>query len=135
MNDYALAFGHGEVIHAGNILWAAGVSAVPLTQKLGVELDKIEISDLGQAKLIHIDNDNTTIIEGAGETKAIQGRIAQIRREIDITTSDYDKEKLSSLAQEINKRRGTAREVWVIFDNTAQGFATGNALQLMNLVH
>src|SRR5204862_5116263 len=61
---------------------------------LGVELDKIEISQLGQAKLVRIDNDNTTIIEGAGESKAIQGRIEQIRKEIDITTSDYDKEKL-----------------------------------------
>jgi chaperonin GroEL len=61
---------------------------------LGVELDKIELSQLGQAKRVRIDSDNTTIIEGAGETSAIQGRIAQIRREIEITTSDYDKEKL-----------------------------------------
>src|SRR5213082_2545949 len=61
---------------------------------LGVELDKIELADLGQAKRIRVDNDNTTIIEGAGESEAIQGRIAQIRREIDITTSDYDREKL-----------------------------------------
>jgi chaperonin GroEL len=61
---------------------------------LGIELDKIELSQLGQAKLIRVDGDNTTIIEGAGESKAIQGRIEQIRREIDVTTSDYDKEKL-----------------------------------------
>src|SRR5213082_2776244 len=61
---------------------------------LGIELDKIELSQLGQAKLIRVDGDNTTIIEGAGESKAIQGRIEQIRREIEITTSDYDKEKL-----------------------------------------
>jgi chaperonin GroEL len=61
---------------------------------LGIELDKIELSQLGQAKRVRIDNDNTTIIEGAGETSAIQGRIAQIRREIEINTSDYDKEKL-----------------------------------------
>ncbi len=61
---------------------------------LGIELDKIEISQLGQAKSITIDNDNTTIIEGAGSSKAIQARIAQIRREIDVTTSDYDREKL-----------------------------------------
>ena len=65
-----------------------------IMKDLGVELDKIEVSQLGQAKLVRIDNDNTTIIEGAGESKAIQGRIAQIRREIDITTSDYDREKL-----------------------------------------
>jgi chaperonin GroEL len=61
---------------------------------LGIELDKIELSQLGQAKLIRVDGDNTTIIEGAGESKAIQGRIEQIRREIEVTTSDYDKEKL-----------------------------------------
>src|SRR5256885_9663608 len=66
----------------------------PIMKDLGVELDKIELHQLGTAKLVRIDNDNTTIIEGAGETKSIQGRIEQIRREIEITTSDYDKEKL-----------------------------------------
>jgi chaperonin GroEL len=65
-----------------------------IMKDLGVELDKIELSQLGTAKLVRVDGDNTTIIEGAGETHAIQGRIAQIRREIDITTSDYDREKL-----------------------------------------
>ena len=65
-----------------------------IMKDLGIELDKIELHQLGTAKLVRIDNDNTTIIEGAGETKAIQGRIAQIRREIEITTSDYDREKL-----------------------------------------
>ncbi|HEX3358482.1 MAG TPA: chaperonin GroEL [Tepidisphaeraceae bacterium] len=65
-----------------------------IMKDLGIELDKIELHQLGTAKLVRIDNDNTTIIEGAGETKAIQGRIQQIRREIDITTSDYDREKL-----------------------------------------
>src|SRR3954471_6341898 len=65
-----------------------------IMKDLGIELDKIEINQLGQAKLVRVDNDNTTIIEGAGESDAIQGRIAQIRREIDVTTSDYDREKL-----------------------------------------
>ncbi len=65
-----------------------------IMKDLGIELDKIEIGQLGQAKLIRIDNDNTTIIEGAGESAAIQGRIEQIRREIEGTTSDYDREKL-----------------------------------------
>ena len=68
--------------------------ARPIMKDLGIELDKIELTDLGTAKKVEIDNDNTTIIEGAGESKDIQGRIAQIRREIDITTSDYDREKL-----------------------------------------
>ncbi|MGH7180338.1 MAG: chaperonin GroEL, partial [Tepidisphaeraceae bacterium] len=65
-----------------------------IMKDLGIELDKVEVSQLGTAKLIRADNDNTTIIEGAGETKAIKGRIEQIRREIDTTTSDYDREKL-----------------------------------------
>jgi chaperonin GroEL len=65
-----------------------------IMKDLGIELDKVEIHQLGQTKLVRIDNDNTTIIEGAGESKAIQGRIEQIRKEIDITTSDYDREKL-----------------------------------------
>jgi chaperonin GroEL len=65
-----------------------------IMKDLGIELDKVEIDQLGQAKLVRIDNDNTTIIEGAGATKSIQGRIEQIRREIDVTTSDYDREKL-----------------------------------------
>jgi len=65
-----------------------------IMKDLGIELDKVEIEHLGQAKKITVDNDNTTIIEGAGESKDIQGRIAQIRREIEITTSDYDREKL-----------------------------------------
>jgi len=65
-----------------------------IMKDLGIELDKVELSDLGQAKIVRIDNDNTTIIEGAGDTDAIQGRIAQIRREIETTTSDYDREKL-----------------------------------------
>jgi chaperonin GroEL len=65
-----------------------------IMKDLGVELDKVELSDLGQAKLIRIDGDNTTIIEGAGDTEAIQGRIGQIRREIEVTTSEYDREKL-----------------------------------------
>src|SRR3954470_6755570 len=61
---------------------------------LGIELEKVELSDLGIAKKVTIDNDNTTIIEGGGEVKDIQGRIGQIRREIEVTTSDYDREKL-----------------------------------------
>ncbi len=65
-----------------------------IMKDLGIELDKVEIDQLGQAKHIRIDNDNTTIIEGAGDTKSIQGRIEQIRNEIEMTTSDYDREKL-----------------------------------------
>jgi chaperonin GroEL len=68
--------------------------AKPIMKDLGVELDQVNLDDLGTAKKIEIDNDNTTIIEGAGTTKEIQARIEQIRREIEVTTSDYDREKL-----------------------------------------
>jgi chaperonin GroEL len=68
--------------------------AKPVFKDLGIELDKVTIADLGQAKKVRIDNDNTTIVEGAGDSSAIKGRIAQIRREIEQTTSDYDREKL-----------------------------------------
>ncbi len=61
---------------------------------LGIELDGVTINDLGQAKKIHIDADNTTLIEGAGSSKDITGRIEMIRKEIEATTSDYDREKL-----------------------------------------
>lgn len=61
---------------------------------LGIELDSVSISDLGQAKKVHIDANNTTVIEGAGSSKDITGRIELIRKEIENTTSDYDREKL-----------------------------------------
>jgi len=63
-------------------------------EDLGIKLENVEVADLGRAKKVIIEKENTTIIEGAGESSAIQGRIAQIRREIDETTSDYDSEKL-----------------------------------------
>ncbi len=68
--------------------------AEPIMKDLGLELDKVEIKQLGVAKKVEVDADNTTVIEGAGDTKSIQGRIEQIRREIETTTSDYDREKL-----------------------------------------
>ncbi|MCK5172296.1 MAG: chaperonin GroEL [Planctomycetes bacterium] len=68
--------------------------AEPIFKDLGIELDTVKIGQLGQAKKITIDNDNTIIVEGAGSEKAIKGRINQIRSEIEITTSEYDREKL-----------------------------------------
>ncbi|MEM1185597.1 MAG: chaperonin GroEL [Planctomycetota bacterium] len=68
--------------------------AKAVMKDLGEDLEQIELSDLGLAKKVEIDNDNTTIIEGAGDSADIQGRIEQIRREIDAATSDYDREKL-----------------------------------------
>ena len=63
-------------------------------EELGIKLENIELSQLGRAKKIIIDKDNTTIIEGAGNDKAIKGRIEQLKQEIDRNTSDYDREKL-----------------------------------------
>jgi chaperonin GroEL len=65
-----------------------------ITEDLGIKLENIKLEDLGKAKKIVVDKDNTTIVEGAGKTAAIEGRIKQIRAQIDETTSDYDREKL-----------------------------------------
>ncbi len=65
-----------------------------LSEDLGIKLEKAQISDLGRAKSVVIDKENTTIIEGAGTNKEIAGRIASIKRQIEETTSDYDREKL-----------------------------------------
>ncbi len=65
-----------------------------ITEDLGIKLESIKIDDLGTAKKVTIDKDNTTIVEGGGNTEAIQGRVKQIRAQIEDTTSDYDREKL-----------------------------------------
>src|SRR5437667_110756 len=65
-----------------------------ITEDLGIKLENIKLEDLGRAKKVVVDKDNTTIVEGAGKPSAIEGRIKQIRAQIEETTSDYDKEKL-----------------------------------------
>ena len=65
-----------------------------ITEDLGIKLENVKLEDLGSAKKITIDKDNTTIVEGAGKSADIQARVAQIRNEIKKSTSDYDKEKL-----------------------------------------
>jgi chaperonin GroEL len=65
-----------------------------ITEDLGIKLENLKLEDLGRAKKITIDKDTTTIIEGAGEKTAIDGRIRQLRTQVDDTTSDYDREKL-----------------------------------------
>src|SRR3989449_2066622 len=69
-------------------------SGKAITEDLGIKLENIKMDDLGKAKKITIDKDNTTIVEGAGKKSAIEGRIKQIRAQIEETTSDYDREKL-----------------------------------------
>jgi chaperonin GroEL len=65
-----------------------------ITEDLGIKLENIKLDDLGKAKKITIDKDNTTLVEGGGKAKDIEGRVKQIRAQIDETTSDYDREKL-----------------------------------------
>ncbi len=65
-----------------------------VTEDLGIKLESVKLEDLGQAKKVTIDKDNTTIIEGAGTRQAIEGRVKQLRAQVEDTTSDYDREKL-----------------------------------------
>ncbi|MDX2029813.1 MAG: chaperonin GroEL [Blastocatellia bacterium] len=65
-----------------------------ISEDLGIKLESVKLEDLGRAKKINVDKDNTTIVEGAGKSADIQGRVASIRRQIEETTSDYDREKL-----------------------------------------
>jgi chaperonin GroEL len=65
-----------------------------ITEDLGIKLENVQISDLGQAKKLTVDKDNTTIVEGKGKHSEIEGRVKEIRSQIDKTTSDYDREKL-----------------------------------------
>src|SRR5216683_1884538 len=73
-----------------------------ITEDLGIKLENVQLSDLGQAKKITIDKDNTTIVAGAGKSSAIEGRIKQLRAQIEETTSDYDKEKLQERLAKLN---------------------------------
>ncbi len=65
-----------------------------ISEDLGLKLENVKMTDLGQAKKVHVDKDNTTIIEGAGAADKIQGRVKQIKTQVEETTSDYDREKL-----------------------------------------
>ncbi len=65
-----------------------------ISEDLGIKLENVTLNDLGTAKRVTIDKDNTTIVDGGGEKSALEGRVKQIRTQIDETTSDYDREKL-----------------------------------------
>jgi len=88
----APGFGDRRKAMLGDIAAVTGAKAI--FEDLGIQPSSIQLSDLGSAKKVVIDKDNTTIIEGSGDHKEIQGRVSQIKAEIDTTTSDYDKEKL-----------------------------------------
>jgi chaperonin GroEL len=73
---------------------AALTGARVITEDLGIKLENVTVADLGSAKRVIVDKDNTTLVEGAGDTGEIQGRIGTLRKQIEETTSDYDREKL-----------------------------------------
>jgi chaperonin GroEL len=88
----APGFGDRRKAMLEDIAILAGGRAI--TEDLGIKLENIRMEDLGKAKKVTVDKDNTTIVEGAGNPKDIEGRVKQIRVQIDETTSDYDREKL-----------------------------------------
>ena len=88
----APGFGDRRKAMMEDIATLAGGRAI--FEDLGIKLENVDVADLGTAKKVTIDKDTTTIIEGAGETDAIKGRLEAIRHEIETTTSDYDREKL-----------------------------------------
>ncbi|HUU67956.1 MAG TPA: chaperonin GroEL [Planctomycetota bacterium] len=88
----APGYGDRRKAMLGDIAILTGGKAI--FEDLGIKLESVELGDLGHARKIRIDKENTTIIQGAGDPKQIQGRIKQIRHEIETTTSDYDREKL-----------------------------------------
>jgi chaperonin GroEL len=88
----APGFGDRRKALLGDIAALTGAQA--LLEDLGMDLEKIELSQLGQAKKVSIDKDSTTLIQGAGKKAVVQGRIDQIKTEIEKTTSEYDREKL-----------------------------------------
>jgi chaperonin GroEL len=79
-------------------------------EDLGIPIEKVDLTLLGRAKRIVVEKENTTIIEGTGDTKAIQGRMSQIRKEMETTTSDYDKEKLQ---ERLSKLAGGVAQIKV----------------------
>jgi chaperonin GroEL len=88
----APGFGDRRKAMLGDIAILTGGNAI--TEDLGIKLENVKVEDLGKAKRVTIDKDNTTIVEGRGESKAIEGRVKEIRSQVEKTTSDYDREKL-----------------------------------------
>ena len=91
-----------------------------ITEDLGISLDSVQLNDLGQTKRAVIDKDNTTIVEGAGKKADIKGRVEQIRRQIEETTSDYDREKLQERLAKASRRRRSHRR-WRCYRSRNEG--------------
>src|SRR5206468_2071973 len=95
-----------------------------ITEDLGIKLENVKLEDLGRAKKVTIDKDNTTIIEGAGKSADIEGRVKQIRSQVENTTSDYDKEKLQERNRQIALNAGHERAIVIgrIRDSKEENF-------------
>ncbi len=100
----APGYGDRRKAMLGDIATLTGANAI--FKDLGVTLDSVKLSDLGTAKKVVVDAEDTTIIGGGGSKAAIDGRADQIRKEIETTTSDYDREKLARAAGQAGRRRG-----------------------------
>src|SRR5262249_58960071 len=77
-----------------------------ITEDLGLKLESVTLKDLGRAKRVTVDKDNTTIVDGAGKKQDIEARVKQIRAQIEETTSDYDREKLQERLGELVRGGG-----------------------------
>ncbi len=100
----APGFGDRRKAILGDIAILTGGKAI--TEDLGIKLESVKLEDLGKAKRITIDKDNTTIVDGAGKSSDIEGRVKEIRSQIEKTTSDYDKEKLQERLAKLVKLVG-----------------------------
>ena len=80
-----------------------------IAEDLGVDFENVTLAMLGRAKRVRIEKENTTIIDGAGERKDIEGRISQIKAQIEETTSDYDRAELRASGEARGRRRGDPR--------------------------
>jgi chaperonin GroEL len=104
----APGYGDRRKAMLGDIATLTGATAI--FKDLGIKLDAVQLSDLGKCRKVEISSDNTTMVGGAGKKEAIQGRVEQIRREIETTDSDYDKEKLQ---ERLAKLAGGVAEIKV----------------------
>jgi chaperonin GroEL len=104
----APGFGDRRKSILGDIAILTGGKAI--TEDLGIKLEGVKLEDLGRAKRITIDKDNTTIVDGSGKSSDIEGRVKEIRSQIEKTTSDYDKEKLQERLAKLHATRAAVEE-------------------------
>ena len=106
----------------------AVLTATMIAEDLGIKLENVTLQMLGKAKRVRIEKENTTTIDGAGSKKDIEARIAQIKAQIEETTSDYDKEKLQErLCSSSNSSRSSSRQTWALRCGASDGHRQSGA--------